>query len=330
MSRSSCSGSWRGRSRLRAPTAPTSLGKLSDARNLVAQLTKAIDSGGDFSQQPNASEIPFLGADPTRGVGNLFSGLDGLNQFAGMPGPDAPASDVEDKVEQVDDALGAGDQLSVQTLDCGGSCAGKDVKDITSLRVRLTIGSGPDPVTGEKAFEDLSLDSLTNFLPKDAGNLKVGLRWQINLDLVADESGLRIEGASDKPELALTATISLEGGAFRVDLGALRVQATPEVAPTFTGQLLLDFEGADFANPTFSFGPDSGFRTRWALATTSDSPLKGVAADLDVNWPLGGRGHRRIRPQGGARRPDAEHQPVDRRRPQRRHRGAAPDHAADP
>ena len=68
------------------------------------------------------------------------------------------------------------------------------------------------------------------------------------------------------------------------------MRATPEVAPTFTGQLLVNFTGTDVTNPTFTFGPDSGFKVRWGLATTTDSPLSGVAADLDVSWPLGGEG----------------------------------------
>lgn len=266
------------------------VGKLAQASAVVEQLTKTIDAGGDFGDVPNAAELPFLGADPTQGVDGLFGGLDGLDQFSDLPGPDAPVSAVTTKVQQVDDALGAGEQLSAPILDCAGSCDGKKVSDITSLRVRLTIGSGPDPKTGEKQFEDLELDSLSNFLPKDAGELKVRLRWQINVDLVADVSGLKIEGAADKPELSLTATVSLEGGPITVDLGALRVRATPEIAPTFTGVLNVDFEGTNIANPKFSFGPDSGFRVRWGLATTNDSPLKGLSADLDINWPLAGQG----------------------------------------
>ena len=120
------------------------------------------------SRPTRRRSLPGRGSDARRG--NLFSGLDALGQLATMPGPDAPVTEVATRVQQVDDALGAGEQLSDPILDCGGSCDGKKVADIVSLRVRLTIGSGPDPVTGEKAFDDLSLDSLRTSSPRTSAS----------------------------------------------------------------------------------------------------------------------------------------------------------------
>ena len=140
-----------------------------------------------------------MGATPTQGLPEVFKALDGLAGFNNFTvGNDAEISEIINKVQSVDGAMAAA-EFSGLTIDCGGSCDGKHVGDVQSIRFVLTAQGSK---TGEVPFTSLGLPSV-GFLPQ-GGTLDVGLNWSINVGVVADGSGLRL----DRRRLTLTSSCS--------------------------------------------------------------------------------------------------------------------------
>ncbi len=202
----------------------------------VAAMSGAIGADGAFSDEPNASAVPFLGSEPGTLVGGLFGDLDGFPAVEAINvGPDdlVEALDLE-----VEEAFGAA-VAHTRTYDCGGTpCvpSTNKVSELTEMRVHLTI-TGDAPTT-DIPFTSIGLPSL-GFVPEDA-ELNVDLGWTLNATLIADAEGLQLAPAASGPELDLTATIEASAispstSDYLVDLGALKVRATTLEQPAFTG-----------------------------------------------------------------------------------------------
>ena len=260
--------------------------KLKDATGLIGQLTAQAGPTG-YGAQPNAANVPFVGNDATLGrkpfdafAQALSTGLAGFSPSAddSLPGLIA-------KVEQLDESLGAGVDLSDPSFECGGcSTAG----ELTSMRVRLTAEGSLGAAEGSTF--SLPLPSL-DFDPAGEPKVTTALTWKIAVDLVADAQGLRIV-ADDAPgshELTLKADVTLQTGVLQAEVGALRVTATPVGTPGFSGTVTVDFPGSNLAQPSFGF-VDAGLDAQWDLVASTDSPLLGVEGRLHIAWKLAGTG----------------------------------------
>jgi Ca2+-binding RTX toxin-like protein len=253
---------------------------------VVGGLSGSVGNGGAYGRETNAGSVPFLGGAP----GGLLSGVfDALGPLAGFDNFSPIATDkvkvVDDKVNDVDNALGSG-QLVDRVYTCGSApcqLTTDTVDKLTAIQLRLAVGGSS---SGDIDFTSLGLPSL-RFLPKGAKQLHVDVSWSANVKLIVDGDGLRLAADDNDHELSLGATITLPTGDFTVDLGALVVKATTLTQPQFKGTLNVDADGNGGFN--FSFGDDSGFHAGWHLQT-EDSPLMGVQGDLKIDWNLGGAG----------------------------------------
>jgi Ca2+-binding RTX toxin-like protein len=258
--------------------------KLGQTSAVVGGLSGSVGQGGGYGGQDNAGSMPFLGGSPGSLLPGLFDALGplgGFNNFA--PTDEQTIKDIDDKLNQVDGLLTAGDLVDRQ-YTCGDSPCALDTKVpfLTSLSFRLTVsGSKVDDID----FTSLGLPSM-GFVP-GGGKLRVDLSWSVNVKFIADANGLRLAPVDNAHELTLGATISLPIAPFKVDLGALVVKATADTPPQFKGELQVDIDNNGAF--TFGFGTPSGFDAKWHLIT-ENSPLMGVQGDLHISWALGGPG----------------------------------------
>ena len=267
--------------------------KLGQMSSIVGGLSGSVANGGDYSDEENAGAVPFLGGGPGSLVPGVFNALGSLSGFNGFtPADDAFVKAIDDKVNQVDASLTGDNNFPDRVYMCGATACKLDtsqpdaskVASLTSVDLRLSVGSS---ASGDINFTSLNLPSI-GFIPKDAQKLHVDLSWSMNVRLIADANGLRLAPVASAPELDLGASISLPTSAFKIDLGALVVEATtptPQDKPTFSGHLLVNVRNN--GDISFSFGNGSGFKAKWHLET-KDSPIDGVEGDLVIEWTLPG------------------------------------------
>ena len=253
---------------------------LMGASDTMSGLTGKVSDGGAFSKVGNSSSIPFLGGGPGSLVDDLFADLSAFDAFDTLDTDETKdLSEVKSAVDSANDALG-GNALTA-TYFCGSpECADNaKVGDLTSIVLHLSYDS---PVLGQPIpFSTLNLPSL-GFSPL-SGSLKADLNWSVHVDVVADGGGIHLAPASGHA-LNLHAEIALTTDNFKVNLGALVVKATQQIAPKFEGDVFVDL-GSD-GSPSFGFGPNTKFEAKWHLATSDESPLTGVEGDLHILWKL--------------------------------------------
>ena len=266
------------------------LGNVPGAVQRLLNATMGIDdpdvaNDAPFSKQTNASAIPLLGGAPGSLVDDLFTKLD-LSSLEGV----SIADDKEPS--EVASLLGDIDGMSSK-LWCGDGVvcddATHDVANISAIDLDLDLGIEPDDALKDTShdFNSINLPSL-GFLPKDAGKLDVAISWSLHVLLHVTADKITVSKPADSHMLELTTNIKVPDADFRVDLGALIVQATtPDKtkAPNFTGTLYVDMDSE--GNLDFGFAPGARFEALWHLDAADASPLKGVIADLHILWKLG-------------------------------------------
>ena len=264
----------------------TTVGLLSGA------VSNATQGGDEFADEPNAGSIPFLGGKPGSLLGNVFEELGPLSGFDGFaPADDAKVRVIDDKVNTLDGAIAGDNSFPTRTYTCGAAACNLDtntVQQVTSIDLQFQVGGS---ASGDIDFDSLGLPSIGFAMPNgDNTKLHVDFSWSITARLVADTNGLHLAPSADPNsphELTLGATISLQNTSFLVNLGALKVRATEEKAPRFSGTLQVDV--ADNGDLSFGFRDGALFEARWGLKT-EQSPLMGVEGDLDIKWTLGASG----------------------------------------
>lgn len=121
------------------------VGNLGKARDVVGELTGSVQKEGAYGKnEPNASSVPFLGADPGSLVAGLFDGLDALKGLDFRPADGANVRVITEKLREVSAGLSPGSLTGV--LSCGSSVCADDAKveSVTSIALRL-LASGTKP-----------------------------------------------------------------------------------------------------------------------------------------------------------------------------------------
>lgn len=270
--------------------------KLQTVSGIVKTLTGALGVGGAFSQEENAGSIPFLGGAPGRFDPSMFNSM--FSTTTGLGKLDAISIANDKALSEVKAILDPIPGVTATYMCDAVECAtDAKVEALTSIVIDYKIGGTGSAGDDKDDFSSLNLPSIS-FLPGTPGELNISLSWSVNLRLTVTEGGVAVSRPESAHMLELGLGLTLPKTAFAVNLGALIVQATvqaPNAAPGFSGTVYVDLEGQDLK---FGFKDGAKFEAKWHLATTDDSPLRRIEADLNVLWNLGGATDAGVDPAG--------------------------------